>query len=239
MKMNQRIELVFKFLEVSAKADARGMKISKAAAKSGLDSVTSKGFSVIRDAKFITDADGMVNAAATIGISCMTGSSESYRYWAETTVDGLKVMAVVTYKDARCLVRLDNMTFCQAYGTNAGELICGLSSIGYTQNHEEFSEGLKIPKALYKKVLVEKTSLEQLPAQVRCSTWTNKGYFSEKFVLSSLVKSNWRGQWFHKETNEELFFLKPAEQKTRAVMRTVLVKEQIKKPYHDGIRQFL
>jgi hypothetical protein len=240
--MKEKIKKIQLHLQVMELSKMRGMKVSRAAARLGCDSVAAKAHSIAAQTEFFSDADGMVNAVRICGNSCMTSSATAYRYWAETTVDGVRVMAVAVYKRTRCLVRLDHMTYVQAYGENHADLLSALDTLGYEQDADKFSAGLEIPKVLHETAIEEKPFQEQMPVEYEGVVYLKKNNFrpAHRTFKRGEFTENHAGVAYTSIDGKltQIYNLRPV-QKTRAVMRTVAVKRPIKKPYHDGIRAFL
>lgn len=287
------------FEQVLELAQKRGMKVSKAAARLGFSPAECKAFSVASKVEIFTDEESMVEAVRSHGQSCMTASPLSYRYWAQTrNAQFLTCMAVAVYGDSRCLVRTDNRTFVQAYGSQSGEIIAGLKVLGFAQNPSEFSEGLEIPKKLFDKKEETVTKTVFIPKiidrKIRCVVivpYYSIQYFGKvtRHYLSDIDRK-WHsyeteatvykrvpetdlvlyqnkkdfsdyqsgfgpatidlpyyeckqvcGKWVHPKygviSSVRLKNVVRHDSQTRT--KTRIVKEEIRRPYHDGLRQFL
>lgn len=148
----------------------RGMRVSKAATRMGLDPQAAKACSVASEILFAETKEEFVEAARTIGHSCMTETPESYLYWhAASTADKLHPVRVATYRDARCLVRIDTREFVKCYGSNAGELHLALVWLGFRWNESALID-LEIPDKI--RTGTERVFLRSVPKTSRVFEYT-------------------------------------------------------------------
>jgi len=160
----------------------------------GADAIEAKAHSVAAEINIIISKEGMIEAAATVGRSCMSDRSESYAYWHGAVNElGEQCFGVAVYRNARALVRLDKKLVLKAYGPNAGELLSGLNVLGHRVVPKMFLDGVKFPSKIKSTYTCGyKTKILLPPKEVRVSYWgEGLNLISRSISPKKLKLSNW------------------------------------------------